>query len=351
FNDETINSILNKKYTIMVGEDKEMTVVVVGCAYKPESEEFDYMMYTGSLYVTDDLMATMREETYNYKSEITVTMNGKEQEYMQGDPYYRVVPNSKVAKGKALVFEEMDNFYGERGSKGRDLKITAKTIYYTDSIKLEIADTYNDKTFKSKTGVSAFDEHNGNIYVNQKDYDELFKKGNYQATVYVNDVKMMDDTLAALKNMGYVTLPLKETFVTFSDGLSTIIMVPLAVILVLAIFFIAYFVIRLILRSRSAYFTILRMLGLAKKNIRRILDTEMVLVVNIAYVLFLGCIALVKTGVVRVAYIIELIQYMKVTDFVILYVVIMLMAYLISGKFSRHLFKKTAMNTFREGDR
>ena len=351
FNDETINSILNKKYTIMVGEDKEMTVVVVGCAYKPESEEFDYMMYTGSLYVTDDLMATMREETYNYKSEITVTMNGKEQEYMQGDPYYRVVPNSKVAKGKALVFEEMDNFYGERGSKGRDLKITAKTIYYTDSIKLEIADTYNDKTFKSKTGVSAFDEHNGTIYVNQKDYDELFKKGNYQATVYVNDVKMMDDTLAALKNMGYVTLPLKETFVTFSDGLSTIIMVPLAVILVLAIFFIAYFVIRLILRSRYAYFTILRMLGMAKKNIRRILDTEMVLVVNIAYALFLGCIALVKTGVVRVAYIIELVQYMKVTDFVILYVVIMLMAYLISGKFSRHLFRKTAMNTFREGDR
>ena len=121
--------------------------------------------------------------------------------------------------------------------------------------------------------------------------------------------------------------------------------------MILAIFFIAYFVIRLILRSRSAYFTILRMLGMAKKNIRRILDTEMVLVVNIAYALFLGCIALVKTGVVRVAYIIELVQYMKVTDFVILYVVIMLMAYLISGKFSRHLFRKTAMNTFREGDR
>lgn len=351
FNDETINSIINKKYTIMVGEDKEISVTIVGCAYKPEAEEFDYMMYTGSLFITDDLMATMREETYNYKSEITVTMNGKEQKYIQGDIYYRVVPNSKVGKGKTIVFEEMDNFYGERGCKGRDLKITAETIYYTDSVKLEIADTYNEKTFKKKTGVSEFDEHNGTIYVNQKDYDALFKKDNYQATVYVNDVKAMDETLAALENMGYVTLPLKETFVSFSDGISTIIMVPLAVILTLAIFFIAYFVIRLILRSRSAYFTILRMLGMAKKNIRRVLDTEMVLIVNLAYVLFLGCIVLVKTGVVRVAYIIELVQYMKVTDFVILYVVIMIMAYLISGKFARYLFKKTAMNTFREGDR
>lgn len=351
FNDEVINDIINKKYTIMVGEDKEMSVTIVGCAYKPESDEFDYMMYIGSLFVTDDLMATMREETYNYNSEITVTMNGKEQQYLQGDPYYRVVPNSNVDKGEALVFEEMDNFYGERGSKGRDLKITAETIYYTDSVTLEIVDTYNYKTFKTKTGVKDFDAHNGTIYVNQKDYDELFKKGNYQATVYVNDVKAMDDTLAALDNMGYVTLPLKETFVSFSDGISTIIMVPLAVILTIAIFFIAYFVIRLILRSRSSYFTILRMLGMAKKNIRRVLDTEMVLVVNIAYALFLGAIALVKTGVIRVAYVIELIQYMKVTDFIILYVVIMIMAYLISGKFSRHLFRKTAMNTFREGDR
>ena len=351
FNKETISEIINKKYTIMVGEDKEMSVTIVGCAYKPETDDYDYMMYMGSLYVTDDLMATMREETYNYSSEITVSMNGKEQQYMQGDPYYRVVPNSHVSKGKALVFEEMDNFYGERGAKGRDLKITAETIYYTDSVKLEIADTYNDKTFKEKTGVKEFEEHCGTIYVNQKDYDELFKKGNYQATVYVNDVKIMDDTLAALENMGYVTLPLKETFVTFSEGITNIIMVPLAVILTLAIFFIAYFVIRLILRSRSAYFTILRMLGMAKKNIRRVLDTEMILVVNIAYALFLGAIALVKTGVIRVAYIIELIQYMKVTDFVILYVVLMIMAYLISGKFSRRLFRKTAMNTFREGDR
>ena len=351
FNEDTINDIINKKYTIMIGEDKEMSVTVVGCAYKPESQEYDYMMYTGSLFITDDLMATMREETYNYKSKITVTMNGKEQEYMQGDPYYRVVPNSKVEKGKALVFEEMDNFYGERGSKGRELKITAETIYYTDSVKLEIADTYDGKTFKDKTGVKDFEAHNGTIYVNQKDYDELFKKNNYQATVYVNDVKMMDETLSALEKMGYVTLPLKETFVSFSDGISTIIMVPLAVLLTLAIFFIAYFVIRLILRSRSGYFTILRMLGMAKKNIRQVLDTEMILVVNIAYALFLGTIALVKTGVIRVAYIIELVQYMKVTDFVILYAVIMIMAYLISGKFARHLFRKTAMNTFREGDR
>ena len=167
----------------------------------------------------------------------------------------------------------------------------------------------------------------------------------------MEDVTEIEATMAALENMGYITLPLKDTLINFSEGLGSIIRVPMAAILILAIFFIAYFVIRLILRSRSVYFTILRMLGMAKKNIRRILDVEMILVVNLAYALFLGGVALVKLGGVRVAYLIKLIQYMDVIDYVILYVILLAMAYLISGKFARHLFKKTAMSTYREGDR
>lgn len=78
---------------------------------------------------------------------------------------------------------------------------------------------------------------------------------------------------------------------------------------------------------------------------------EMILIVNLAYALFLGSVALVKSGIVRAAYIINLIEYMDTADYVILYVIILVMAYLISGKFSKHLFRKTAMSTFREGDR
>ena len=216
---------------------------------------------------------------------------------------------------------------------------------------MKIADIYDEKTFKEKTGVTDYELHGGTVYINQKDYDALFKKGNYQATVYVEDVRQMDSTLTALENMGYTTLPLKDTLISLTEGLGSIIIVPMAILLVVAVFFIAYFVIRLILRSRSSYFTILRMLGMDKKSIRRVLDVEMFTVVDIAYLIFLGVIAMVKFGVIRVQYIINLIQYMNVADYVILYVVILIMAYLISGKFARRLFKKTAMGTFREGDR
>ncbi|MDO4745400.1 MAG: ABC transporter ATP-binding protein [Bacillota bacterium] len=351
FNDETISKIINKTYYIWIGEEKQLAVTIVGCAYKQDTGDYDAMMYSGSLYVTDELMAIMREEIYNYNSVITVTMNGKEEEYIPGNVYYRVVPNSKVKEGEVLGFEEIDNFYGESGAKGKSLTIAAENIFFKESVKLKVTDTYTERNFKAKTGVSDFEEHGGTLYVNQKDYDTLFKKNNYQATVYVEDVKMIDDTMSALEKMGYTTLPLKDTLISYSDGLGSIIRVPMAVILTFAIFFIAYFVIRLILRSRSAYFSILRMLGMAKKNIRRVLDIEMLVIVNLAYAIFLAFILFVKNGWIRVDYIINLIQYMGVTDYIVLYVVILIMAYLISGKFARHLFKKTAMNTFREGDR
>ena len=41
---------------------------------------------------------------------------------------------------------------------------------------------------------------------------------------------------------------------------------------------------------------------------------------------------------------------MRLSDYVILYAVLIIMGYLISGKFSRNLFKKTAMGSYREED-
>lgn len=351
FNDGTFGDLIDKTYHISLGEDKDVAVTVVGCAYKPQSEEFDFTMYSGNLYVTDELMATMREEIYNYSSTIKCMMNGKEQAYVPGNAFYRVIPNSNVAAGTALVAEEIDNFYGNKGAKNQNMTVTAETMYYTQSVDLKIADTYNKKSFTPKTGVSDYETHNGTVYVSQADYDTLFKKGNYQATVYVENLRDIDQTIAALNNMGYTTLPLKDTLISFGNGLETIIRVPMAVVFTIAIFFIAYFVIRLILRSRSAYFSILRMLGMAKKRIRRILDVEMLLVVNLAYAAFLAVVLAVKEGGIRVEYIINLIQYMEAVDYVVLYVIILIMAYLISGKFAGHLFRKTAMSTFREGDR
>lgn len=150
------------------------------------------------------------------------------------------------------------------------------------------------------------------------------------------------------KLWAFTTLSLKDAMVNYVDDVVSIIQVPIAVLIIIALFFIAYFVIRLILRSRVSYFSILRMLGLARKNIRRILDVEMFTVINIAYMIFLAVVVLVNMGMIHVEYVRTLVEYLQVTDYVILYAILIVMGYLISGKFARSLFKKTAMGSFRE---
>ncbi len=344
------NDILDKSFRITLEEDSTLDVTVTGLVYKAQDDSFYYS--SGDLYVSDQLMNDLLKYSYKSISTVKVMINGKEQQYQEGTSMYRLVPNSNVAQGTAIVSEDMNMFYdtayAEGNAKGKTINVAVKNIFYSQSLDLQVSNTYSKKTLEKLTGVSDYDSNNGTIYVSQADYDTLFGKGNFQTSVYVKDVKEIDATLDKLKAMGYTTLPLKDTLINMFSDITSMIATPMAVIMMVALFFIAYFVIRLILKSRSTYFSILRMLGMAKKHIRRILDVEMLMTVNIAYLIFIGCALMVHYGVIDVEYIRNLIEYMTVRDYVILYAILMFMAYLISGKFARNLFRKTAMGTFRE---
>ena len=346
FTDEMRQELLDKDFKVYVSENKEVTVRIVGLAYKTYNQ--NSYVYGGDLFVSDSLLEDMLENTYSVNSTVTTTINGKAQEAAEGSATYRVVPSSKVAQGTAVASEEINNFYEKGKAKDQTISVAVKNIYYTESINLKVADVYTKKTFEKLTGSKDFESNNGSIYINPADYRSLFGKGNYQATVYVKDLKDLNATKEALQTMGFKTLAMKDAMVNYVDSVVSIIQVPIAVIIIIALFFIAYFVIRLILRSRVSYFSILRMLGLARKNIRRILDVEMFTVINIAFAIFLAVVILVNTGIIHVEYIRTLVEYLKVTDYVILYAILILMGYLISGKFARSLFKKTAMGSFRE---
>lgn len=346
FSDEMRQELLDKEFKVYVSENKEVTVKVVGIAYKTQNA--NSYVYGGDLFASDSMLEDMLEETYSIRSTVTTTINGKEQQAAEGSPTYRVVPSDKVAQGTAVAAEEINNFYEKGKAKDQTISVAVKNIYYTESLSLKVADVYTKKTFEKLTGNKDYETNNGSIYINPADYRTLFGKGNYQATVYVKDLRDLSATKDALQTMGFQTLAMKDAMVNYVDSVVSIIQVPIAVIIIIALFFIAYFVIRLILRSRVSYFSILRMLGLARKNIRRILDVEMFTVINIAFALFLAIVVLVNTGVIHVEYIRTLVEYLKVTDYVILYAILVLMGYLISGKFARSLFKKTAMGSFRE---
>lgn len=132
------------------------------------------------------------------------------------------------------------------------------------------------------------------------------------------------------------------------EELVNIIQLPIAVIVCLAVFFIAYFVIRLILKSRGVYFATLRMLGMGKEPARRIMRVELVLDCLISYALFMLFIYLNRTGVVNSEKLLDHLTYLTLRDYIILAVILLVMAVLISDRFMRSIFKSSAMGIYRE---
>lgn len=340
---ENSGEILDKVYNLNLGTGEK--VKIVGVAYEEESGSF---YASGTLYLTDAMLGKLVRENYSQSSKVTTTVNDNNLVYDMESEYYRPIASGKVKAGEVLVPEELNGYYKDGKAAGQEIQMKAENLFYERSISLKIADTYNKKNFTEKTGLKSFEDSDGAFFISAADYHKLFLKDNYQVTAYLKDVKKMDASIENFENMGYVPLALKDTLMTQGTEFLSIIQVPMAVVLVLAVFFIAYFVIQLILRSRSSYFSILRMLGLAKKSIRRILDVELFAIVNIAYGLFLAVILLVHHGVIQSEYLKTLTEYMGVFDYVIFYGILLIMSYFISGKFARKLFKKTAMGSFRE---
>lgn len=347
FSDECGEKLLNKTYELSSWMyDETEKVVLVGIAME-EGERTNWW-YSGRLYMASALIDEMVRDCYCAASKAFITANETELVYEMGGINYRPYANTNVPEGKALVSEEMNGYYKNGKAVGQNMNIRVESFFYNSAADLKIDGTYNKKNFTSKTGLKDFDNYDGAVFINPADYNRLFMAGQYQASVYIEDMRQADETIEHIKSAGYTVLPLKDTLFTDGNEILSVIQVPLIVCLLIAVFFIAYFVIHLILRSRSSYFSILRMLGLSKESIRRIMDVELFAIVNIAFCLFMVLILLVNGQVIEAEYIRNLVLYMEAKDYVILYVILTIMSYLISGKFVRKMFRKTAMGSLRE---
>ena len=242
-----------------------------------------------------------------------------------------------------------DPMFKKGYAAGNEVKLKVKALYYEEELDLMIMGTYGEKTFTKKTGLDNLSEHDGEIYINPMDFRRLYEKGSFQASVYVDDTRNMEGMKDMLERGGYKVLVLKDHIYKFMDqDILSIISLPMAVILCLAVFFIAYFVVRLILKSRGVYFATVRMLGMSKEPARRIMRVELVLVCTIAYALFLLFIYLNRIGIVNSARLLDYLTYLTARDYIILACILLVMAVLIAGRFMRTIFKNSAMGTYRE---
>lgn len=341
-NQNTGSSILRKK----------MKIVGYGYLTKEQQEALDESdIFYEALYCVgektlDDIRMTVLE--HQCSQEILFADN-----ILSGDSGAGVLPlksSDKVPQGEIYVPADIAALTTGYPI-GENLKLINKSLYFESEIDFTVGAVYNQNNLKALLEIENFEDVSGSLFINPKDYNNLFAKGNFQSSVRVKDDKLTAETAAEIEKAGYRAFCVHDGYVSYAGGfgviLNTLYTVMLAAVLIV-LFFITYFIIKLILKSRNIYFSTIRMLGATKENCSSLLKMELFAVFNIAYFICMGLLALVKMEVIEVAYLQQLASFLTMGDLVILYAVLCLMSVLLAGRYARQLFKKTAMNAYKE---
>ena len=314
------------------------TAVFVGCS----SEAVGYSgAYWNDQPNSQTILPIYEKLTYD-----VTKVNGEGERCIYSSP--------NVPEGKVFIFEDQTYYYKDGKAKDKEFSLKVSNRFFDSEETYTIADIITDKNIKQLLGIEReeYDMFYNCVFINDKDFKKLFDKGYYQISAYMENETDSDETLQALQDAGYHTLAIKDALTDETQGYSVVIQLMAygrLIIEFIILFFIAYAVIRLIMRSRNQYYSTLRILGATKKNTDNILRVELILMMIIAYAVDMIFVVLVKKGILKIPAVSKLLYFLTPIEYVMLAVLLLLMSLLIANRYSRSIFTRSAMKAFREG--
>lgn len=330
--------------------DEDYRINIVGIKYT-DSNLYDNV----NLYVGNNILNKLRYQNHLYYSNVYVRFQGKKYKSDIYNLMYQVNPSNKVPSGEAYIPESFNYYCPKDNCLWSTLDVINENLYFTDTKTLTVSKNYNKDNYKKIFEDNNYKkenfefEYDGRIFINENDYESLFNKGTYQISVFAKDKDSVDSVAKTLNKSNYKTLKIKDTLV--NEGLGEflrVIKTVVTIVLVITLFFISYFIIKIILKSRNNYYSIIRMLGGTKNVTTELLLIELFVVANIAFFIFMGLIYLDFKGITTIDVVKDVYEYMTIRDYIILYLIIAGMSILSSLRYSRKLFKNSVMVSFRE---
>ncbi len=339
--------------------DKELINKETDLILDNRSESIDRIKITGlkyregdghTFYVSDDILEKARLGTNKNYSNTELSIEKDTFTEEDSRIQYRIEPSSKVEKGTAYIFNELNMYCNDFSCQNKKLKLDVDNIYYKSNLELLVKNTITKDNVKELLGVKIEDTI-GKIYINEEDYKTLYDKGNYQISVFLKDIKKSDETLASLQKEGYETYSLKNNLVNPSQDVQGLINMMRLIVFGIAtgsLFFISYVIIKIILKSRNIYFSTIRILGATKKTACDLLNIELLVDIHLAYLIFTTLTLFVKSGAIHNKFIMDMVSFFTFKDYLMIYIILIVMSLLISNRYSHKLFKSSAMSTYRE---
>ncbi len=325
-----------------------------------------------TIYATDtvcnELMISMMAAT----SRSEMNFGGTK---VRNDYERSVYSSSKVPEGKVYLLEDQTYYYyddnggdededededGNVNAIGKNFGLKVKNRFFESDVSLVVDKVLTYKNCQDLVGIpeEEYDMYYNCVFISDSDFRKLFDRGFYQISVFMENEQDSAETLKALQDSGFTTLALKDSLTDTTGGFDVVItLMTYGRLLVefLILFFIAYAVIRLIMRSRNSYYSTLRILGATKGNTDNILRVELILMMIIAYGVDIAFVVLVKKGILQALFhsdmyeVNKLLFFLTTLDYCALGAVLLLMSLLIANRYSRHIFTRSAMKAFREG--
>ena len=346
------DELYNQEFTFTSMYDQEINLdkplKVVGIIINEDTFSFN-----DTIYVNDTIINKTRLYNNQQYSNIKININNQDYNVNNYDIYLNIYPSKNIKDNEALVSNDINYLCLYNYCLNKKINIEISNIYYTENKELTITNLYNKYNFTNLTGLKNYDRYNGYIFISENDYNDLYNKYTYQASVFVNNVNNLYEVENNLNKEGYTTLVIKDTLVNeLSEMLKVIKIYKLVVtiFLLIALFFISYFVIKLIQKSKNIYYATIRILGANKRIIKNLISIELLTTFNIAYLFTIGLILLVKFNIIKTGFLVEYNEYLILNDFIIIYIILLIMSYILSLRYSRKLFKSSAMKAYRKED-
>lgn len=318
---------------------------VVGIKYNNDNVYTTYICITKELQ--DDIVYKLTNQYTNTKIKVFNS-------YLSYEGYgqnYRVTPSSKIKDGEVIVSNDFNSYCEYNYCLNKFITIDVSNIYYKDSSTFKVSNIYTKYNFKNLINEGKYEDEVGSIYISNNDYNKLYNKGNYQSSVFVKDTKLLESTNKELENLGFKTLVIKNALYDLSGGIKeilNIIKLVVGITLFLGLFFISYFVIKVILKSRNSYFATLRTLGASKKSSIGILMSELLFIATLSYILLITLFILVSNNIIKQSTIKEIISYIDIKDCIFIYIILLIMTVFITLRYSRKIFSTSVIKVYGE---
>lgn len=321
--------ILNKEFMYNY-QDNTTKLKVVGIIFN------DDLDYESIIEVSDNMI---NEFILNYvisRTTQTLTVNG-------ADTYCNLFYIDSVNDSSIYVNENLNN----NSYPIKMVSLSLSNTYVNKVFDLKVEHVLNKYNSKRLTGYS-YEENT--CYLSKNLIRNTLISDKYQTSVFVKDEVKINDTINDLMNLGYNTYAVKDMLINESATMTyiyNIINLVLMIIILVAMFFISYLIIKLILKSRKNYYTIIRILGGSKKNCKSILKIELYTILNIAFIIITFLVYMIVNGMIDISLRSSL-KLLNIKDYVLIYILIFALTYLISVRFGRFIFKESAIKTYNE---